>query len=273
LSNTAHDTLRFDLRHLTGPLDIVGDIHGCLDELLELAGLLGYVADDSAGLRHPRGRTLAFLGDLGDRGPHSDSTFALAMQMVEHGSGLYTPGNHCTKLMRYLLGRNVRRDHGLGDTIRQVEAREIEEPGFRDRLLRFIEGAPMYLWLDGGDLVVAHGGIKEHMIGRGGDDVRSMVLFGDTTGRANPDGTPERLDWAQHYSGATAVVYGHTPVPGPLWRNNTINIDQGCVFGGCLSAVRWPERTTEQVRARRHYYTARTPAFIADTLAPSGTEG
>lgn len=100
-----------------------------------------------------------------------------------------------------------------------------------------------------------------------------MVVYGDTTGKRNPDGTPERLDWAQHYRGRTAVIYGHTPVPGPLWRNNTINIDQGCVFGGCLSAVRWPERTVVQVRARRHYYTARTPGFIAEMLAPSGTEG
>jgi protein phosphatase len=195
------------------------------------------------------------------------------MRMVEHERALYTPGNHCNKLMRYLNGRNVQRDHGLGDTIREVEARDRVEPGFRGRLRAFIEQAPLYLWLDGGGLVVAHAGINEHMIGRGGDAVRSMVLYGDTTGRSNPDGTPERLDWAQHYRGKAAVVYGHTPVPGPLWRHNTLNVDQGCVFGGCLSAVRWPERTTEQVRARRHYYTARTPGFIADMRAPSGTEG
>jgi protein phosphatase len=175
--------------------------------------------------------------------------------------------------MRYLNGRNVQREHGLGETIREVEALDRVEPGFRERLRLFIENAPLYLWLDGGRLVVAHGGIKERMIGRSGSDVRSMVLYGDTTGRSNPDGTPERLDWAQHYRGDTVVIYGHTPVPGPLWRNNTINIDQGCVFGGCLSAVRWPERTIEQVRARRHYYAARTPGFIADLLAPSGTEG
>jgi protein phosphatase len=175
--------------------------------------------------------------------------------------------------MRHLDGRNVQLEHGLGETIREVEARDRSEPGFGERLRQFIATAPLYLWLDGGRLVVAHGGIKERMIGRGGSDVRSMLLYGDTTGRSNPDGTPERLDWAQHYSGKPAVVYGHTPVPGPLWRNNTINVDQGCVFGGCLSAVRWPERTIEQVRARLHYYTARTPGFIADMLAPSGTEG
>jgi protein phosphatase len=216
---------------------------------------------------------LCFLGDLGDRGPANAATFALAMRMVEHGTALYTPGNHCNKLMRYLQGRNVQLNHGLGDTVRDVEAREREEPGFREHLREFIERAPVYLWLDGGALVVAHAGIKEHMIGRGGDEVRAMVMYGDTTGRSNPDGTPERLDWAQHYRGRTAVVYGHTPVPGPLWRNNTINIDQGCVFGGCLSAVRWPERTTEQVRARQRYYSARTPGFVAAMLTPSGTEG
>ena len=257
----------FDLRHITGPFDIIGDVHGCTDELLELAGRLGYVQEAGQTLRHPQGRTLVFLGDMADRGPHNAYSFELAMSTVEAGAALYTPGNHCNKLMRYLQGRKVQQTHGLALTVQQVEERELQVPGFKERLRRFIETAPTYLWLDGGRLVVAHAGIKEHMIGRDNDRIRTMCLYGDITGEVNPDGTPVRRDWAQHYRGKAAVVYGHTPRPEPVWVNNTINIDQGCVFGGWLTALRWPERHTVQVPARRAYYTVRTPDFLIARVA------
>ncbi|MDX6751697.1 hypothetical protein SH611_17970 [Geminicoccaceae bacterium 1502E] len=60
-----------------------------------------------------------------------------------------------------------------------------------------------------------------------------------------------RLDWAERYRGATTVVYGHTPVPEPQWVNNTLCLDTGCVFGGRLSALRWPEREIVAVPALR----------------------
>jgi protein phosphatase len=263
---------KFDLRHLHGPFDIIGDVHGCLDELNELLARLGYQTDSDGTMSHAEGRTLIFLGDLADRGPHNAGVFDLVMPLVEAGAALYTPGNHCNMLLRYLLGKRKQLDWGLDKTVQEVEAREVETPGYKERLLRFIEAAPTYAWLDGGDLVVAHGGIKEEMIGKDNGKVRAMVLYGDVTGRNNPDGTPERLDWAQDYHGSAAIVYGHTPVPGPVWRNNAINIDQGCVFGGWLSALRWPERDTVQVRARRAYFTERTPAFLRGNLQPS-TDG
>ena len=257
----------FDLRHLSGPVDIVGDVHGCTDELLQLTAKLGYVQESELILRHPQGRVLVFLGDLGDRGPHNAYAFALAMSLVEAGLALYTPGNHCNKLMRYLQGRRVQQTHGLALTVQQVEEREQAEPGFKERLRHFIENAPPYLWLDAGALVVAHAGIKQHMIGTYDERVRTMCLYGDITGQLNPDGTPVRLDWATNYHGQAAIVYGHTPTPGPVWVNNTINIDQGCVFGGWLTALRWPERQIVQVPARRPYYTARTPDFLRERLA------
>jgi protein phosphatase len=260
-----------DLRHLAGPFDIVGDLHGCTDELHLLLARLGY-AEENGQLLAPPGRTLVFIGDLGDRGPHNAEAFALAMRWVSQGVALYTPGNHCNKLMRYLQGRKVQQSHGLSLTVAQVEERERQEPGFKEQLRRFIESAPTYLWLDRGDLVVAHAGIKVNMIGRDDERVRRMCLYGDITGQTNPDGTPVRLDWAEHYNGSSAIVYGHTPKPGPYWVHNTINIDQGCVFGGHLTALRWPERQVVQVRAIRAYYSDRTPAFLAGLAAqlPSG---
>ena len=150
----------FDLRHLNGPFDIVGDLHGCTDELWELLAKLGYRGEDGGLISHDQGRTLVFLGDLGDRGPHNAEAFALAMSWVEARLALYTPGNHCNKLMRYLQRRKVKLTHGLQSTVSQVAARDRNEPGFNERLRRFIEDAPTYLWLDAGRLVVAHGGIK-----------------------------------------------------------------------------------------------------------------
>ncbi len=250
----------FDLRLDNGPFDIIGDVHGCLDELNDLLDVLGHTRQ-RAGLRVPE-RRLIFLGDLGDRGPASALTFRRVMSLVEAGYAYYTPGNHCNKLLRYLQGRRVQLAHGLAATVEEVEKQEKKEPGFSERLRLFIENSPPYLWLDDGRLVVAHAGIKKEMIGRNDSRAQAMCLYGDVTGKSNPDGTPVRLDWAQHYDGTTAIVYGHTPVPGPCWLNNTINIDQGCVFGGCLTALRWPEREVVQVKAKRPYYTDRLPPFL-----------
>lgn len=260
----------FDLRQRKGLFDIIGDLHGCTAELDELLEKLGYEKNAGGKLKQSEGRILIFLGDLGDRGPHSAQAFQQVMEWVEAGNALYTPGNHCNKLMRYLQGRHVQLTQGLEGTVSQVAIREEMTPGFMGKLRAFIEDAPPYLWLDEGDLVVAHGGIKAQMIGRDGSDVRRMCLYGDITGEKKPDGTPVRLDWAQHYRRETAIVYGHTPVPGPRWVNNTINIDQGCVFGGWLTALRWPEREVVQVRAGEKYYRERTPGFIIE--ASEGTE-
>jgi protein phosphatase len=209
--------------------------------------------DPTEGACHHEGRKLVFLGDLSDRGPYSAAVFSLAMKAVAADGALYTPGNHCNKLMRYLQGRKVRQTHGLAETVQDVRAMDAREPGFAERLGRFIEKAPPYLWLDGGSLVVAHAGIKRHMIGDFTPSIQRMVIYGDITGAKNPDGTPVRLDWAEEYDGEAIVVYGHAPTPEPVWRNNTINIDQGCAFGGSLTALRWPERETVQVKARRAY--------------------
>jgi len=48
-------------------------------------------------------------------------------------------------------------------------------------------------------------------------------------------------------------VYGHTPVPEPEWLNRTINVDTGCVYGGALSALRYPEKEIVSVPAKRQY--------------------
>ncbi len=239
---------------LSGPFDIIGDVHGCCDELETLLEKLGYRRIDNS-YSHPAGRTAIFLGDLGDRGPRCLDSINLVMDMVSSGSALYVPGNHCRKLHAYFTGRKIKVAHGLEKTLAELNG---ISPPERERLTgRFMEmygGAQPYLILDGGRLVVSHAGIRENMIGRLSRRVREFCLFGDTNGEVTGEGLPVRLDWASRYRGKALVVYGHTPVREAEFRNNTINIDQGCVMGGRLTALRYPEREIVQVEAGDVYY-------------------
>lgn len=223
-------------------LDIIGDIHGCFVEFEELTKKMGY--DWSTGLPvHPDGRHLAFVGDLTDRGPESIKTAKLVWDLVVNKkSAFYVPGNHCNKLYRYLLGNKVQTTHGLETTVSEYMSMNPEmKNDFREKFLRLYESAPLYHVLDQGRLVIAHAGIREDYIGKNNSKVKTFVLYGDITGENNPDGTPVRRDWAKNYQGKAAVVYGHTPVREPRVLNNTYNIDTGAVFGGNLTALRYPE--------------------------------
>lgn len=251
-----------DLTHLTGPFDIIGDIHGCRSELDTLLGKLGYV--DGA---HPEGRTAVFVGDLVDRGPDSPGVLRRVMEMVRSGNALCVPGNHENKFGRYLKGRNVQHTHGLAETIAQMEG-ESEE--FRTDVARFIDGLVSHYVLDEGKLVVCHAGLPEKYHGRTSGRVRSHALYGDTTGETDEFGLPVRYPWAEEYRGRAAVVYGHTPVPNATWLNNTICLDTGVVFGGKMSALRWPERELVDVPAEQVWY---EPAKPLATEAPGGHEG
>ncbi len=238
-----------------GPFDIIGDVHGCLDELLELLDRLGYQVDGLS-IRPPEGRKAVFLGDLVDRGPRIPETLRLVMGMVETGAALCVPGNHDMKLVRKLKGRDVQIAHGLAETLRQMES-EPEE--FRQKTAAFLDKLVSHYVLDGGRLVVAHAGMKEEMQGRGSGRVREFALFGETTGETDEYGLPVRADWAAEYRGAAMVVYGHTPIAEPEWLNRTINIDTGCVFGGRLTALRYPEKELVSVPARMVYYQPAKP--------------
>ncbi|MEU8589422.1 polynucleotide kinase-phosphatase [Streptomyces sp. NPDC048664] len=251
-----------DLTHLTGPFDIIGDVHGCSAELESLLTALGY--DDGV---HPEGRTAVFVGDLVDRGPDSPGVLRRVMSMVESGDALCVPGNHENKFGRYLSGRQVQHTHGLAETIAQMEG-ESEE--FRQRVRSFIASLVSHYVLDGGRLVVCHAGLPEKYHGRTSGRVRSHALYGETTGETDEFGLPVRYPWAEDYRGRAAVVYGHTPVPRATWLNNTICLDTGAVFGGRLTALRWPERELVDVPAERVWY---EPARPLSTEAPGGHDG
>ena len=207
---------RIDRRDEHGLFDIIGDVHGCFDELSELLALLGYQADFVAGMRHP-GRRVVFVGDLVDRGPKILETVTLAREMVASGQAFCVPGNHDNKLLRYLRGNPVHIGHGLETSIAQIEALpRAERADWIAAYEQFVATLPSHLILDEGRLVVAHAGIREADQGRDSPRIRAFTLYGATTGKQDADGLPIRLNWAADYTGAAAVIYGHTPVAEPI---------------------------------------------------------
>ncbi|MEM9216773.1 MAG: polynucleotide kinase-phosphatase [Cyanobacteria bacterium P01_F01_bin.150] len=241
-----------------GPFDIIGDIHGCFDETEHLLQKLGYRVEPSnqyefgKGYRvtHPEGRKIIFVGDLVDRGPKTPDVLRLAMSVIADSVGHCVPGNHDVKLVRKLRGKNVQIKYGLAETLEQLE-KEPEE--FHRFVENFLDGLISHYVFDGGKLVVAHAGMKEEYQGRGSGKVREFALYGETTGETDEFGLPIRYNWAAEYRGSATVVYGHTPVPEPEWLNRTINIDTGCVFGGRLTALRYPEKDIVAVDAAQMY--------------------
>ena len=249
-----------------GPFDIIGDVHGCFDELVDLLRLLGYEVDaDAAVATPPEGRKAVFVGDLVDRGPNSPSVLKLVMAMASAGTALCIPGNHEIKLLKKLQGRDVKVSHGLQETLDQL-AREPAE--LSQQVAEFIDRLVSHLVLDDGKLVVAHAGMKQALQGRASGRVREFALYGETTGERDEFGLPIRYDWAADYRGPAMVVYGHTPVPEAEWLNRTICVDTGCVFGGKLTALRYPEKQLVQVAARRTYYEPAKPLHPEPGRAP-----
>ncbi len=99
-----------------GPFDIIGDVHGCFDELVELMAQLGYVVNQTDGVYSVSSsgdRKLVFVGDLVDRGPGTVQVLHLVSSMVQAGQAFCVPGNHDIKLVRALRGKEVKRTHGL----------------------------------------------------------------------------------------------------------------------------------------------------------------
>ena len=261
-----------NLHHEHGPFDIIGDIHGCCDELEQLLEKLGYkidilslpfqpwagsgeeVLEVEATYHHPNGRKVIFLGDLVDRGPRILDTIVLVQNMIKAGQAFCVVGNHDDKLLRQIQGKNVKINHGLENSIAEIDALPTETKAeTTEDIQDFLESLISHYVLDDGKLVVAHAGLKQELQGRGAGAVRAFAMYGETTGEIDEFGLPVRHNWAAEYRGQAMVVYGHTPVPEPVWLNNTIDLDTGCVFGGKLTALRYPERELVSVPAAKVY--------------------
>ncbi len=242
------EPLPCDRRAEAGPFDLIGDVHGCIDELVALLRTLGYCVAGGAEMpytvRPPPGRRAVFLGDLVDRGPGVPEVLALVETMVSTGAALAVAGNHEAELLRVMRGGTPRPGYGLEASIEQLAR---ISPARAAAAARFLGSLPDHLVLDGGRLVAAHAPLPPGLHGRSGRLVREMALRGDGARLGQP-GPPA---WATQYPGEPIVCYGHTPVAEAEWFNGTINLDTGCVFGGALTALRYPERTLVRVPSAR----------------------
>lgn len=255
-----------NLKQEHGPFDFIGDVHGCFDELTALLTQLAYSPQADHSWRHPEGRRLVFVGDLVDRGPKSPEVVRLVMESVRAGTAFCVPGNHDMKFMRKMSGKNVSLTHGLAESVEQFAAWEVEHPGFSREAAAFMDQLVSHYVLDDGNVVVAHAGMKESMQGRGSGAVREFALYGETTGEMDGSGMPVRINWAADYRGRAMVIYGHTPVAQPEWLNRTLNIDTGCVFGGRLTSLRYPEKELVSVPALQKYAEPGRPFLINPSL-------
>lgn len=264
-SNTGY----LKLQHVHGPFEIIGDVHGCFEELIILLNKLNYNVHfdnttDRYEVIHPGKHIAVFVGDLVDRGPNSPEVVRLVMDMVSQGIAYCVSGNHDDKLYRKLIGRNVQVRHGLELTMEQLKGYNKK---FLNRIREFLGSLPHHILLDEGRLVIAHAGLAGHLHGKHGKSIRDLCLYGPTTGAVDEKGLPIRLDWAADYSGQAVVVYGHTPVHEPSWKNNTINIDTGCVFGGKLTALTYPDNILTTVDAVQAYAEPMRP-FLPNHVRP-----
>ena len=274
-ASVVREPLYTDKRGDAGPFDIIGDVHGCLDELVALLKKLGYSepSNEAPAWHHPDGRRVIYVGDVVDRGPGIVSVLQIVIDMVGAGTALCVQGNHENKLGRALDGRNVTVSHGLEETLSQLEALPQDKKAeFKQKVRAFIEDLRSHYWLDGGKLVVAHAGLREDMHGRGSGEVRKFALYGETTGETDEFGLPVRYNWAKEYRGNAIVAYGHTAVPSAEWLNKTICLDTGCVYGGRLTALRYPELEIVDVPAQRVYVEPVRPLAPLFETAPSAQQ-
>ncbi len=261
--------MRTDLRADTGPFDVIGDVHGCFDELVALLGKLGYVTSglpDAPRAVHPRGRKAVFVGDFVGRGPDTPRVLRLIMAMVNAGAALVVRGNHEARLSKKLRGRDVRLSHGLAEAMAQLED---ASPEWKTEVVAFLDGLADHYVLDEGKLVVAHAGLPEALHNRVSEEVRAFALYGETAGENDAFGPPGVPAWVDAYTGAATVVYGHLAVHRPEWAHNTLCIDTGCVFGGALTALRYPERELVQVSASRAHYEPAAQSWRDEAEAPT----
>lgn len=241
-------------------LDIIGDIHGCYEEMLELLSQLGYQENEDGYFVHPEGRKFLSLGDVMSRGPHSLDTMRFFLRHVTAGYAYMIDSNHGWKIARWLDGRKVRLAHGdekVEQELKSFSERKGKEAAeqLKQQLKDWLWSAPCHYVIRQNDVTIAvatHAGIKDHYVGKQSSRISDFCRYGDTDG-IDELGKPIRRDWHLHHKSKELIIWGHDPKPQPWMVNHTINIDQGVVFGGSLTAFRLPERKLFSVPAKEDY--------------------
>jgi len=248
------------LKEVGAGLDFIGDIHGCYSEFLALLEKLGYQSDEEGLYTHPEGRKLVSVGDVLSRGPNSIECLKFFISHVEKDLAFMVDSNHGWKIARWLDRRKVELAHGDElitaefDHYEREHGKEASEE-LKEKVRSLLLSAPSnFVFTSNGVRVVVatHAGIRDHYIGKESKRIRDFCRYGDTDG-FEENGKPVRKDWFVNHRCGETIVWGHDPRPQPMVINNTINIDQGVVFGGRLTAYRYPEKTFVAVEAQKDY--------------------
>lgn len=211
-------------------LRAVGDVHGD-------AHAFAYAAATD--------RFVVQLGDLADGGPEGAEAWRIMLDLLDRGRGLFILGNHDRKLGRALAADRVQVGPELAATLDQLD-----RAGLGARVLEVIRRAPAWV-RNGPHRLFVHGGFHPVMpyeppppaLGRTTPPI-SRALFGQTTGRMQPDGYPERvLDWVDRIPAGLTVYVGHdrrSPDGRPLTipgreGGAAVFLDTGAGKGGHLS--------------------------------------
>lgn len=240
-------------------VDIIGDIHGCYDEMLALIRELGYEQRDDVYI-HPAGRRLISVGDIMSRGPKSIETMQFWLKQIEAGLSYMTDSNHGWKIARWLGGKDVSLNHG--DELVEQEFMayakvhgEAATNALKARFARMLLDAPSHYILTKQNItkaVVTHAGIKDHYIGKQSKRISDFCRYGDIL-QTDRTSKPVRGDWFTQHKTSELIIWGHDVNVQPFKANRTINIDQGAVFGGELTAFQYPEQTFTSVKAFANY--------------------
>ena len=244
----------------TGAVDLIGDVHGCLDELITLLRHAGHtVTTQPWHLMPAPGRLLIFLGDLTDRGPNSTGVLDLVLPAILDGRAHMVMGNHDWKILRCLGGVQTPRDAETQATLDAIAARG---GAYTQQVIAGLIAAPHQIRIAigahphsaDGYLTAVHAAAPEKFQDRNSRAAFDKGLYGYPERDATAFGAPpERRDWADEYAGARFVVHGHTPRAAPRLLNRVLCIDTGCVFGGALTLYRVENQQVFSVPAKRDH--------------------
>ncbi|NPA54603.1 MAG: metallophosphoesterase [Aquificae bacterium] len=231
---------------------VIGDVHGCFVEFKALV--------EKIRKEYGKNTLIISVGDTVDRGDYNIKTVEYCFSLKKEGYFIEVQSNHNYKFYRWLKGRNVNVSHGLQKTINEfLSLEEKEREIFKEKFIKYYEECPLYLIVETpkDDVIVAHAGIKDEMIGKVNKRIKAFVLYGETTGKFTEKGFPERLDWTKDRvvkPDSPKIVYGHVVYDEPYINNKCYGIDTGCVLGNKLTAYLPLEEKFIFEKARKTYF-------------------
>ena len=219
---------------------VVGDLHGCLKQFISL------IAEIESRTDNPSNYVIVLTGDICDRGPQSALLLSTVMMLcAQHKNFRMVLGNHDSKLLRKLMGKDVKLSNGLDRTWADVTANATADDLVSIR--RFFENTPLTINVHTpkGECVIAHAAFSPEFAGHGGAWTKAMSvqysIFGPTDGVLE-NGFPNRIPWEDTYDDKRYAFYGHRMVGNlPKFTKNTCGVDTGCWETGILTAVSYPE--------------------------------